>query len=382
MKRKMKIRVPIVLTIALLSLIYLGMVGAAIVPVVTDVVKDPTEVPPPLIRHDGPQTVIVNLVAKEVIAELVPANPLAAAKQFKFWTYALDQPGAKATVPGPMIRVMEGDTVVINLRNDINNIDSHNIDFHAAMGPGGGASVTNVKPGETATLKFKAMRAGAYIYHCAGEGKPWEHVAHGMYGLIMVEPVGGLSKVDKEFYVGQSDWYLTDTPISDPGNPSVKFYDLNQDKASIEHPDYYTLNGNTQALTTKNMNLISNQGDKVRIFMVTGGPNIGSNFHIIGQIFDKVYTGSSETFVKNEETFYVAPGSASVFELSTLVPGTYSVVDHALWRVPKGTLGFLHVNARVTASCSTKLPSGAFTCTNPGSWPFDIFSPIAFGTVH
>ena len=106
-----------------------------------------------------------------------------------------------------MIRVREGDTVVINLTNNMGNEEPHNIDLHAAQGPGGGAAVTEIGPGETATLRFKAKRQGAYIYHCAAEGMAWEHVAYGMYGLIMVEPKGGLEKVDREFYVGQGDWY-------------------------------------------------------------------------------------------------------------------------------------------------------------------------------
>ncbi len=220
MKKNMKIKIPIVLAVALLSLISLGMVGtAADVPIAENAIKDPTDVPTADTFRTGQNEVTVHLDAKEVIANLTPD------KQYWFWTFALNESdaakskdGTKATVPGPMIRARVGDTIIIKLTNKLENAEPHNIDFHAAMGPGGGAAVTNVEPGETATLKIKALRAGAYIYHCAGEGLPWEHVAHGMYGLIQIDPsanaqedsdMGVLPRVDKEFYVGQGDWYIT-----------------------------------------------------------------------------------------------------------------------------------------------------------------------------
>jgi nitrite reductase (NO-forming) len=306
------------------------------------VIKDPTDVPPRLTRSD-PTTVTVDLVAKELVAELAPG------KDYRFWTF-------NGTVPGPMIRVMEDDTVVINLTNQLSNVEPHDIDLHAVMGPGGGAAVTEVEPGETKTLTFKALRAGAYIYHCAAEGKPWEHVANGMYGLIQVEPKGGLPRVDKEFYVGQGEWYPTDD-----ADPEIGASVLDEEKALAEHPDFFTFNGHTKALTDPALfgeKIRAKQNDRVRFFFVDGGPNVGSNWHIIGTIFDRVYTGSSRTAVENEETVYVPPGSAAVFELTMPVPGKYLLVDHALWRVPKGAGGFLHVDP-------------------VGQWPTDIYSPPA-----
>ncbi len=335
------------------------------VPVVANVAKNPTDVPAPISRV-MPTTVTVDLEAREVVGEIAPG------KTAWFWTF-------NGTVPGPMIRVMEGDTVVINLTNNLENVEPHNIDFHAAMGPGGGAAVTNVEPGETKTLTFKAIRTGAYIYHCAGEGMPWEHVSYGMYGLIMVEPKGGLPRVDKEFYVGQSDWYLIENSASaEPRDflaPDVLV--LDEDKALAEHPDLFTFNGHQNALTDPMLYGESIRVDitdklkpkQVRFFFVTGGPNIGSNWHIIGQIFDRVYTGSPKTAVDNEETVYVAPGSAAVFELTAMVPGKYLLVDHALWRVPKGAAGFLWVDPQCL---------DASTC----AWPSEIYSPPATGSGH
>jgi nitrite reductase (NO-forming) len=341
----------------------------AAIPVVTDVAKDPREVPSSPIGD-----VSVNLDAVEVVAEIAPG------KNAWVWTFA--NQGGKPTVPGPMIRVREGNHVTINLCNKLDNIEPHNIDFHASMGPGGGAAVTNIEPGQCKTLKFKALRQGAYIYHCAGEGMPWEHVSYGMYGLIQVDPPGGLSPGFKEFYIGQSDWYLIKNSASE--EPKI-FLDpdvlvLDEEKADAEHPNMFSFNGHMSALTAPALfgNAITvNQGDKVRFFFVTGGPNIGSNWHIIGTIFDKVYTGHNGDAVRNEETVYVAPGSAAVFELAAPVPGRFLLVDHALWRVPKGAAGFMHVEGRPSPTCDS---SG--NVLDPGSWPFDIFSPATCTSGH
>jgi nitrite reductase (NO-forming) len=205
------------------------------------VAKDPTELPPP-IHRSKPKTVTVDLYTQEYIAEISPGE-LA-----WVWTFS-EEEGEPGTIPGPMIRVMEGDTVVLKLHNNMDgNIEPHNIDLHAAMGPGGGAAVTEIEPGETATLKFKALREGAYIYHCAAEGMAWEHVSYGMYGLIMVEPKGVLKKVDKEFYIGQSDWYHTPVGPGEEHGLPADVLKVNDDLAEEERPTMYSFNGHKAAL--------------------------------------------------------------------------------------------------------------------------------------
>ncbi len=307
---------------------------------VANVAKDPTDIPPP-IHRSNPGTVTVNLYAQEYIAEIAPGE------RAWVWTFS-ESLSEQGTVPGPMIRAMKGDTVVINLTNNFTgNIEEHNIDLHASMGPGGGGAVTKIMPGESKQFSFKAKREGAYIYHCAAEGMAWEHVSYGMYGLIMIEPRGGLKSVDKEFYIGQSDWYHTPAGEGETHGLPADVLKVNDDLASDEHPTMYSFNGHKFALYDPALfgeAIRADQGDKVRFFFVTGGPNIGANFHIIGTIFDKVYKGHHKDFIRNEETLYIPPGSAAVIELSTLVPGKYLIVDHALWRVPKGAAGFMHVD--------------------------------------
>ncbi|MFO0792804.1 MAG: multicopper oxidase domain-containing protein [Candidatus Brocadiaceae bacterium] len=306
------------------------------VDVFSNVAKDPTDIPPRIARWHT-KTVTVDLVAREVIAELTPG------KKFWFWTFA-EKKGdiiGPATVPGPMVRVMEGDTVVINLTNEEFNTP-HNLDFHAGIG----AMLMDVEPGETKTLKFKAMREGAYIYHCGAMGMPWEHVSHGMYGLIMVEPRGGLPKVAKEFYIGQSEWYLK--PGIEEAPDVLDGYDLDVEKARAEHPDCFTFNGHTKALFDPSIYgpVTVDKKDTVRIFFVTGGPNIGANFHIIGQIFDKFYPTHYSALTRDEETAYIQAGSAAVVEFQALATGEFPIVDHALWRAEKGARGTLLVQEK------------------------------------
>ena len=304
-----------------------------------NVVMDPSKVPPPINRTEN-TTVEVNLTVQEVTAELADGAT------YTFWTF-------NGTVPGPLVRVMEGDTVKLTLTNPNTNLSGHNIDLHAVNGPGGGANVTKVAPGETKTLTFKALNPGAYIYHCAFS-PPYMHVSMGMYGGIIVEPKGGLPKVDREFYVVQGEWY-TAGQAGDKGHQP-----FSTDKARAESPEFFTFNGHVDALT-KVFPLMAKSNETIRIFFGVGGPNIGSNFHVIGEIFDKVYTGDPKTFVANEETWYVPPGSMSIFEFKLNEPGQYLLVDHALWRVAKGAAGVLMVE---------------------GTWNPDVYSPPADGTTH
>lgn len=162
------------------------------------------------------------------------------------------------------------------------------------------------------------------------------HIAQGMYGAIIVEPPGGLPPVDREFYIMQGEWYT----VGRFGNQGHQAFST--EKALAEMPEYYTFNGHVDALT-KLYPLQANVGETVRIFFGSGGPNKGSNFHVIGEVFDKIYRGSPETYTANGEAWYVPPGSVSTFEMKLDVPGDYLLVDHALYRVQKGAAGMLHV---------------------------------------
>jgi nitrite reductase (NO-forming) len=270
----------------------------------------------------APAVVPVTIEAQEVVAALDDGV------SYAFWTF-------DGTVPGPMLRVREGDTVDLTFRNAADSKVNHSIDLHAVNGPGGGAKATDIAPGEEARFTFKALNPGVYVYHCATPPAAI-HVTNGMYGLIVVEPKEGLPAVDREYYVMQGDFYLQGER-GDKGHHGMGYAEFED-----ELPDYVVFNGSTGSLTGANA-LKANVGEKVRIYLGVGGPNLTSSFHVIGEIFDTVYPeGASET-LSNVQTTLVPAGGATVVEFTTDYPGKYMLVDHSLGRAAKGALGELVV---------------------------------------
>jgi nitrite reductase (NO-forming) len=289
---------------------------------IKDISRKANNLPKPLTRSQS-KTVKINLEAVEVISKIAP-NIL-----YHYWTF--DQ-----TVPGPFIRVREGDKVELSLKNDLSSSHSHAIDLHAVTGPGGGKAVTEVSAGESKTLRFKATTPGLYIYHCAA-GNPATHIANGMYGLILVEPQQGLSKVDHEFYIMQGELY-TRGKIGKKG-----FQKFDSQKMLDERPEYIVFNGRTGALI-KDGQLNAKVGDKVRLFIGNAGVAKISSFHIIGEIFDTVYPEAAlNNPLQDVQTTLIPAGGASIVELTLDQPGDYVLVDHALARVDRGAWGVLHV---------------------------------------
>lgn len=243
-----------------------------------------------------------------------------------------------STVPGPMLRVRVGDTVNINLKNAPESSHIHSVDFHAVTGPGGGAAVTQVAPGHTKSFSFKALAPGLYVYHCATPMVA-QHITNGMYGMILVEPEGGLSAVDREYYVMQGELYTTQR------HGSAGLQEFSLEKLLDERPEHMMFNGSMDALSATHK-MESNVDETVRIFFGVGGPNLVSSFHVIGEIFDRVYDQASLTSppLTDVQTTLVAPGGATMVEFKTEYPGKYILVDHALSRAEKGLVGILTVN--------------------------------------
>lgn len=298
-------------------------------PRLDEIAAQPTDIPGPIDRDES-ALVEIEMTAVEVIAQMADGVIM------NYWTY-------DRQVPGPLLRVREGDTVRFTLHNDPNNLHSHDIDLHAVTGPGGGAAVTNVAPGESATFEFKALNPGAFVYHCANRNVA-THMSHGMYGLIVVEPEGGLPEVDKEFYVMQGEFYTT----GELGRKGLQVFDAQ--KMLDGDPEYIVFNGRVGALNENNMQ--ANVGETVRMFVGNGGVNLVSSFHVIGEIFDRVYPeaaiggdGDGGFHVhENVQTTMVPAGGASIVEFGLEVPGKNILVDHALARLDRGGWGVLKVN--------------------------------------
>ncbi|CAN7450154.1 copper-containing nitrite reductase [Polaromonas sp. LjRoot131] len=248
---------------------------------------------------------------------------------FTYWTF-------NRQVPGPMLRARVGDTIELTLANARDSKMIHSIDLHAVTGGHGGGADTQVAPGQEKAITFKALNPGLYVYHCATPLVP-QHIAAGMYGMILVEPVDGLPKVDREYYVMQGEMY-TGRPHGAKGHQEA---DL--EKMANELPDYYVFNGEVGALN-KTHKLQAKVGETVRIYFGVGGPNKISSFHVIGEIFDTVYSEGSFTGIKHDvQTTLVAPGGATIVEIKVQQPGSYLLVDHALSRAGKGAVGVLEV---------------------------------------
>ncbi|MFB6226525.1 MAG: multicopper oxidase domain-containing protein [Candidatus Paceibacteria bacterium] len=297
-------------------------------PVQEDIVRDPANLPEQIDRKNT-STVHITLTAQEVVSELADGT------FYYYWTYK--RPEGQEKVPGPILRVKKGDTVVLTLKNDESSTHEHSIDLHAVTGPGGGAGVLkNIKPGEEKTIKFKAMKEGFYVYHCASDNIP-THISNQMFGGIIVEPRRGMKKVDKEFVLFQGELY-TKGPMGEKG-----FQAFAPRKMLNENPSYYTFNGKPHGVTGKHK-MRARAGDDVRLFFGNMGNSKTSSFHIIGEIFDRVYAGDFDVPREtNAETVPVAAGQAITVEFKTEVPGSYTPVDHALSRLDRGAWGKLKV---------------------------------------
>ena len=291
----------------------------------TAILTDAPNVPPAITR-DHATKVIVNL---EVIEKKMR---LADGVEYTMWTFG-------GSVPGKFIRVREGDLVEMHLTNSASSTMPHNIDIHAVTGPGGGAKTSLTMPGGESIFTFTAMNPGLFVYHCATSPVPM-HMANGMYGMILVEPKDGLAKVDREFYVMQSEFY-TKGAFGAKG-----LQELDMQKGIDEKPTYVVFNGSTDAITGDKA-LKAKAGDRVRIFVGDAGPNLTSSFHVIGEIFDNVYEEGGTVAQHNVQTTLIPAGGASIVEFGVENPGDLILVDHSIFRAfNKGTLGMIKVEGR------------------------------------
>ncbi|MBI3874642.1 MAG: nitrite reductase, copper-containing [Verrucomicrobia bacterium] len=282
------------------------------------------EVPPP-IRRTQPARVVVRLEVREV------TKRLADGVDYVFWTFGGD-------VPGRFIRIREGDLVEFHLNNHPSSKMPHNIDLHAVTGPGGGATSSFTAPGHSSQFSFKALNPGLYVYHCA-TAPVGMHVANGMYGLILVEPKGGLPPVDREYYVMQGEFYTT----GKFGEEGLQGFST--EKAVDERPSYVVFNGAVNSLVGDHA-LRAKVGEHIRIFVGNGGPNLVSSFHVIGEIFDTVYQeGGMVPTQRHVQTTLIPAGGSAIVEFKVEVPGTFILVDQSLFRAfNKGALGMLKVD--------------------------------------
>lgn len=302
-------------------------------PVIDAVVTHAPEVPPAVNRDHA-------ALVKVKMETIEKTMKMADGVDYTYWTFNGD-------VPGQMIRVREGDTVEVEFSNNPNSTVPHNVDFHASTGQGGGAAATFTAPGRTSTFRWKALQSGLYIYHCA-VAPVGMHIGNGMYGLVLVEPKEGLPKVDKEFYIVQGDFYTK----GKYGEPGLQPFDM--DKAIREDADYVVFNGHVGAIAGDNA-LKAKVGETVRMYVGNGGPNLVSSFHVIGEIFDKVYVEGGKLINENVQSTLIPAGGAAMIEFKVDIPGSFTIVDHSIFRAfNKGALGQLVVEGEDHPEVMTK----------------------------
>ena len=285
-------------------------------------------VPPPSGRTE-PAIVEVAFEVVEGVANIDPVNSV----QYRAWGYRM--PGDDEVIsgtPGPIIRARVGDVLRFTITNPASSSMPHNVDFHAVTGQGGGAADTSVAPGQTATIEARLLYPGFFMYHCAFGDVPL-HIAHGMYGGILVDPADPLPPVDHELYVVQSEIYTTGTEMG--------LVDTDRQAITDEHPTYVVFNGVMGSLTGENAPHMQ-VGERTRIYFIDAGPDLDSNFHPIGSHWDVVYPEAAllNEPLRGSQTTLVPAGGGTVVELVGRVPSTIVLVDHAISRAfDKGALG-------------------------------------------
>ena len=262
----------------------------------------------------------VNLVLKDITVEIAPGVKYAA------WAWA-------GGAPGPVIHVRQGQLVKITLTNS--GAIPHSVDFHAArVAPD--KAFTDVMPGKSVSYTFRANDPGVFMYHC-GTKPVLMHIANGMYGAIVVEPPAGvLPKVDKNYVLVASEWYLSSDGLKTPAQ-------FNMDKAHARTPDWMTFNGYAGQYVKHP--LTAKPGETVRFWVVDAGPSLDTDFHIVGTLLDRAWVDSGLTNkpLENVQTVAVPAGGGGVFDVKIDEPGLYPFVSHAFAAVDQGQVGLLNV---------------------------------------
>jgi len=288
--------------------------------------------PPHAPAHDqvangGPKIIEVEMNIIEKMVEIDHDGTM-------IWAFTYE-----GTVPGPLIICHQGDYIELTLKSDANNELEHNIDFHAATGALGGGELTLIQPGEQVVLRFRALKAGTFVYHCAPGGVmiPY-HVVHGMNGAIMVLPRDGLKDKDGEpirydriFYIGEQDYYI---PKNEFGVYNHYDFPLEDFTDSLEAmrtliPTHVVFNGAEGALADDNA-LTARVGETV--LFIHAQANRDSRPHLIGGHGDYVWEngGFDNDPAIGIETWFVRGGSAAAAIYTFVQPGTYAYVTHNL----------------------------------------------------
>ncbi len=284
-------------------------------------VADPAA--PPYVLRDATAPAVLPGTVHDIDFPIIDKDiTVAAGFVVHAWTFG-------GTVPGPTIRVHLGDTVRVHLTNTTQM--SHSIDFHASQ-TAMNDQMVEIKPGDTFTYTYTADYAGVWMYHC-GTAPALHHIANGMFGMVIVEPKGGLPKVDQEVALVQSEWYL---------GAQKQPADYAKANAAAPAPDFVVFNGVANQYKDNPIQ-VATKG-RVRVFVLDAGPNIDSSFHVVGTIFDtvikegiKLVRGNADGW--GSQAVDLSPAQGAIIEFSPQEDGMYPMVTHAFNFVGRGAIG-------------------------------------------
>ncbi|HJT38570.1 MAG TPA: multicopper oxidase domain-containing protein [Actinomycetota bacterium] len=263
--------------------------------------------------------VSITLDALETTQEIAPGV------RYAVWTFG-------GTVPGPIIRVTQGDTVRFTLNNKGTHGLAHSIDFHAAQTPWN-VNYVPVSPGKSITFDWVARFPGVFMYHC-GVPPMLQHIANGMYGAIIVEPSTPLPKA-REYVLIEGEFYPADNPVNGVyvGDPA---------KMAAVKPTFVVFDG--VANQFKDKPLEAKPGELIRLWVVNAGPSLWMSFHVVGALFDHVYASGNPTDALNGlQSWTIGPGDGAMFELTIPDEGLYPMVNHSMAFMPLGAMGLLKI---------------------------------------
>jgi len=259
-----------------------------------------------------------NAVSIEMTAQITDIE-ISRGVFYNAWTF-------NGTVPGPVLRVNEGDTLNFTLKNLDPSIP-HSMDFHAVH-TAPSKKFIDVMPNKQGTFTYPANTPGVFMYHC-GTKPVLSHIANGMYGIIIVEPANGYPTdhdIDREYTLVQSEWYKE--------NDFESF--LNNE------PSYVVFNGDDFTLTEKPF--LAKVGDKVRFYVNNAGPNEVSSLHIVGTVMDRVYLdGNPKNVLYGLQTLMLPASGGAVVEVTVTEEGYYPIVTHQFNHASKGAVAILRV---------------------------------------
>ncbi|CAH1203883.1 Copper-containing nitrite reductase [Paenibacillus plantiphilus] len=268
----------------------------------------------PIITREG-QAVHIEMTAQVTDVEISKGV------FYNAWTF-------NGTVPGPILRVKEGDTIHFTLRNMDPEVP-HSMDFHAVHAAPSKKFI-DIMPGEQGTFSYPANTPGVFMYHC-GTKPVLAHIANGMYGVIIVEPKDGYpsdKEIDREYTIVQSEWYK-----------EKDFEDFMNGE-----PEYVVFNGND--FTLSEQPLLAKVGDTVRLYVNNVGPNEVSSFHIVGTIMDRVYIdGNPRNVLYGMQTVLLPASGGAIVEFTVTEEGDYPIVTHQFDHASKGAVAILRVTA-------------------------------------